>query len=86
MVSKVGDEFLVDADGSGTIELAPDEDCPELAFFPGMDLSRARKLAFVDEFFTMLLRDWEPVTMGEHARRAVSTGKALPTLAPVFPA
>ena len=62
------------------------EDCPELAFFPGMDLPRARKLALVDEFFTMLLRDWEPVTMGEHARRAVSTGKALPTLTPVFPA
>jgi len=61
------------------------EDCPELAFFPGMDLSRARKLALVDEFFEMLLRGWEPVTMGEHARRAAAPGQGLSTLVPTFP-
>ncbi len=49
------------------------EDCPSLAFFPGMGLSRARKLALVAEFFEMIMEDWEPVTMGEHARR-VATG------------
>jgi len=60
------------------------EDCPELEFFPGMDLTRARKLALVSEFFEMLLAGWEPVTMGEHARRASSCKGGLPQLAPVF--
>ena len=60
------------------------EDCPELAFFPGMDLTRARKLALVAEFFEMLLAEWEPVTMGEHARRASAHGSKLPSLVPTF--
>jgi MYXO-CTERM domain-containing protein len=31
VLSKVGDEFLVDAAGAGTIEFAPNDDCPEVA-------------------------------------------------------
>jgi hypothetical protein len=62
------------------------EDCPELGFFPGMSLSRARKLALVDEFFDLLLEELEPVTMGEHARRAGGQRGELRTIVPSFSA
>ncbi len=61
------------------------EDCPALGFFPGMDLPRARKLALVDQFFDILMSHWEPVTMGEHARRASVGQTQLRCLAPVLP-
>jgi peptidoglycan/xylan/chitin deacetylase (PgdA/CDA1 family) len=61
------------------------EDCPELAFFPGMNIARERKLAMVSDLFKILTAKHEPVTMGEHARRAAAARYALPTLAPVFP-
>ena len=61
------------------------EDCPALAFFPGMDVERGRKLEIVSELFDMLAADRELVTMGEHARRADATRDGLPTLTPVFP-
>ncbi|HEY8266011.1 MAG TPA: polysaccharide deacetylase family protein [Steroidobacteraceae bacterium] len=61
------------------------EDCPALAFFPGMDLARAEKLAIVSDLFAILMASHETVTMGEHARRAAAGRKALPTLTPVFP-
>ena len=60
------------------------EDCPALDFFPGMDLPRARKLALVDEFFDLLLAKREPITMGEHARRATASQQELRSLMPVF--
>jgi peptidoglycan-N-acetylglucosamine deacetylase len=60
------------------------EDCPTLSFFPGMDLPRARKLALVDEFFDMLLEHWEPVTMGEHARRVAASQIELRRLPPLL--
>ncbi len=60
------------------------EDCPALRFFPGMDLPRARKLTLVDEFFDLLLACREPITMGEHARRAAARQQELRKLAPVF--
>ena len=60
------------------------EDCPALSFFPGMDLPRARKLALVDEFFDTLLAHWEPVTMGEHARRAAASQTELRRLPPLL--
>ncbi|MDH4260681.1 MAG: polysaccharide deacetylase family protein [Gammaproteobacteria bacterium] len=60
------------------------EDCPALAFFPGMDLPRARKLALVGELFDILLARVETVTMREHARRATAGERTLATLAPVF--
>ncbi len=59
------------------------EDCPELAFFPGMDLSLERKMAIVDELFDILGSRLELVTMAEHARRAAASER-LPTLAPAF--
>jgi peptidoglycan/xylan/chitin deacetylase (PgdA/CDA1 family) len=61
------------------------EDCPALAFFPGMDLARDEKLAIVSDLFAILMASHETVTMGEHARRAAAGRKALPTLTPVFP-
>jgi hypothetical protein len=60
------------------------EDCPELAFFPGMSLSRDRKMAIVAELFDILASRHELVTMAEHARRAAASGDMLPTLAPAF--
>jgi peptidoglycan-N-acetylglucosamine deacetylase len=60
------------------------EDCRALAFFPGMDVERGRKLEIVSGVFDILVADRELVTMGEHARRADATGDGLPTLTPVF--
>jgi peptidoglycan/xylan/chitin deacetylase (PgdA/CDA1 family) len=62
------------------------EDCPELAFFPGMNLARERKMAIVAELFDILASRREIVTMAEHARRAAASGDGLPTLAPAFSA
>ena len=45
------------------------EDCPALAFFPGMDLPRDAKLEIVDHVLGTLTARYEPVTMREHARR-----------------
>ncbi len=62
------------------------EDCPELAFFPGMDLTRERKMAIMAELFDILASRHELVTMGEHARRASASRDELRTLAPAFTA
>ncbi|MGH8204052.1 MAG: polysaccharide deacetylase family protein, partial [Steroidobacteraceae bacterium] len=62
------------------------EDCPPLAFFPGMDVDRGRKLEIVAELFDILQARRELVTMGEHARRAAAAREELRTLTPVFPA
>jgi hypothetical protein len=62
------------------------EDCPSLAFFPGMDVARERKLAIVSDLFDILAARHELVAMREHARRASAVREGLPTLAPVFPA
>ena len=61
------------------------EDSPALAFFPGMDLARERKLEIMGELFDILVARHEIVTMGEHARRAGAAGDGLRTLTPVFP-
>jgi hypothetical protein len=61
------------------------EDCPALAFFPGMDVALSAKLEIVGELFDILSARRELVTMGEHARRAGATDGPLPTLTPVFP-
>jgi hypothetical protein len=47
------------------------EDTQSLAFFPGMDLPRERKLALVGEVCDALVAKFELVTMAEHARRAL---------------
>jgi hypothetical protein len=61
------------------------EDCPPLAFFPGMDIERGRKLEIVGELFDILAARRDLVTMGEHARRAGAARDGLRTLTPVFP-
>ena len=61
------------------------EDCPALAFFPGMDLARDRKLEIMGELFDILVARHEIVTMGEHAGRARAARDGLRTLTPVFP-
>src|SRR5688572_10938032 len=61
------------------------EDCPALAFLPGMDLERGRKLEIVAGLFEILAARRELVTMGEHARRAAAAGEQLRSLTPVFP-
>ena len=45
------------------------EDCPELAFFPGMDLPRDAKLEIVDDVLGTLAARYEIITMREHAQR-----------------
>ena len=60
------------------------EDCPPLAFFPGMDFARDEKLEIVGELFDIVAARRELVTMGEHARRAAAGSADLPTLTPVF--
>lgn len=62
------------------------EDCPELGFFPGMDLAREHKMEIMAELFDILASKHELVTMAEHARRAAARGDGLPTLAPAFTA
>jgi len=60
------------------------EDCPSLAFFPGMDLPLERKLAAVAELLDLLSARFEIVTMAEHAARATRPGNVLPDRQPVF--
>jgi hypothetical protein len=57
------------------------EDCPQLRFFPGMDIPLQRKLQRVDELLMLLARRFEIVTMCEHAERALRVPPALRTLA-----
>lgn len=44
------------------------EDAPQLSFFPGMDLPRARKLEIADRFIEEFKRHFEIVPMSAHAR------------------
>jgi hypothetical protein len=50
------------------------EDCPELGFFPGMDLPRARKLAMVEAFLDLYTRVFEVAPIVEHVRRMRARG------------
>jgi peptidoglycan-N-acetylglucosamine deacetylase len=50
------------------------EDVKELAFFPGMDLPRADKLALVGEALDVMAQRYELVTMRGHAERALQAG------------
>jgi hypothetical protein len=43
------------------------EDCTELDFFPGMDISRRRKVDLVMEMLDVLEAHFQPVTMATHA-------------------
>lgn len=48
-----------------------------LRFFPGMDLTTATKLAFVDKAMARIRRNFTPITMDEHAARALSRASSL---------
>lgn len=50
------------------------EDAPHLAFFPGMDLPRSRKLEIADALMRELSAGFEVVPMSEHARRIRARG------------
>lgn len=50
------------------------EDVKELAFFPGMDLPRADKLALVGEALDLMAQRYELVTMRGHAERVLQAG------------
>lgn len=50
------------------------EDAPQLAFFPGMDLPRAKKLAFAAKFLKAFQSNFDVVPMSEHARRIRARG------------
>lgn len=58
------------------------DDVEGLSFFPGMNLSGARKLALVGEFLGMLGESFRPVTMACHAE-AAAAGR-LKTVRPRF--
>lgn len=51
------------------------EDDSDLAFFPGMGMPVADKLALMSRFFDALLKFYKPLTMGEHVARLKSGGK-----------
>ena len=46
------------------------EDVPELAFFPAMNLSAARKLEFVGQVIDVYAKWFRVVPMGRHVREA----------------
>jgi hypothetical protein len=41
---------------------------PQLSFFPGMDIDTAEKLEFFDLMVECIKREFEPITMEQHAR------------------
>lgn len=51
------------------LDLLGGEQVPTLAFFPGMDVSAARKIDVFKEVLGEIRKSFEPVTMGEHAKR-----------------
>ena len=59
------------------------EDDSDLAFFPAMDMTAAKKLALLEQFFGMLLAQFTPLTIGEHVR-AVRAVPRLPAFRPKF--
>lgn len=56
------------------------EECPELAFFPGMDLTLEHKMAVIDDMFRLLERHYKLVTIDEHLR-SIEDRRRLPVVA-----
>jgi peptidoglycan/xylan/chitin deacetylase (PgdA/CDA1 family) len=54
------------------LDLLDATEAPDLAFFPGMELSRAAKLARVGSYLDLLTRDFDVLSVGEHAARAAA--------------
>jgi hypothetical protein len=58
------------------------DDAPEVSFFPGMDLSKERKLDMLGAYLDELQMHFDPVPLSEHARRIEARGtsvRRLPT-------
>ncbi len=53
------------------LDLLGPEQAPQLAFFPGMDLSASRKLELFQRVLRELARRFDLVPLSEHARRAL---------------
>lgn len=58
--------------------------CPELRFFPAMDMPGEEKRALVREVMAHFKAHFDPVPMGEHARRLQARRGTLPTRQPDF--
>lgn len=63
--------------------LGADDGLAPLAFFPGMDVPLARKLAWLDDFLADFTRHFEVLPMGRHVD-AIEAGRPLPTREPRF--
>jgi hypothetical protein len=50
------------------------DDEPDLGFFPGMNMNSTEKLKIKSDMFTLLLRRFQPVTIGEHIESLDSGG------------
>jgi hypothetical protein len=53
------------------------EDAPEVSFFPGMDLPRDHKLAVLETYLDEVERQFDVVSMSEHARRIEARGASV---------
>jgi peptidoglycan-N-acetylglucosamine deacetylase len=62
--------------------LGVDDNIPEMAFFPAMDLPVQRKLKFVQEIFQMLNQHFTIVTMQEHAQAIAQQSQPVPLMSP----
>lgn len=66
------------------LDLISGDDVKALAFFPGMQIPVAEKLARVDSYLGLLRRHFEVVPVGEHARALAE--RELPVRVPSFAA
>ncbi len=57
------------------LDLLGGDQAPDLAFFPGMDLSGARKLELFERVLNMLALHFKPVSMSEHASALCSRAR-----------
>lgn len=64
------------------LDVLSGDEVPELRFFPGMTLPRAKKLACVERYLDLLAREFRVVPVGEHA--AIAATRTLPLKAPKF--
>jgi peptidoglycan-N-acetylglucosamine deacetylase len=58
------------------------EDVPELAFFPGMSLPSHTKLKTLSQVIAMLTRQYQVVSMQEHAQAVAATTRRVPVVDP----
>lgn len=59
------------------LDLIGSEDVPELAFFPGMNIQREKKVKIFEEAMTILKNNFELLPMGEFAARVSTNNKVI---------